>query len=180
MYYGGLRCNEVINIKTEDIDWIKWFNDPKDYGDLRIVKGKWNKERLVPLKPSIMYKLYEKAPKREEDNTIMKGIRMFDFKFKLYRYRKRRKGFPEDVLIMRYNHKVYRHFMNCLNEASVKAIGKKIKTHMLRSSRATHLDEKGVRPTTIQYLLGHDNLATTSRYIYNTPEKVKKDIMELD
>ena len=178
MYYGGLRLSECVRLETDWFNWQKWIEDTSKHCDLKIIKAKRNKERIVPIHPDLMREIFYKIPKHAEWN--IKKSHVFDFKHSLYIYRKKKKGFPEEVAEVRYVEKVSRFFQISLNEASERAIGKRIKTHMLRSSRATALDAAGVQPSNIQYFLGHDNLVTTPRYITNTPEKVNEKISQVD
>ncbi|CAG8739098.1 9552_t:CDS:2, partial [Racocetra persica] len=56
---------------------------------------------------------------------------------------------------------------------------KKISPHTFRRSFATILNNKNVRLTTIQKLLGHSQIATTSTYIHNSYEELYKDYSKL-
>ena len=189
MYYGGLRVSEVARINTEDFNWIDWVENKEDYGELKITKSKRNKERIVPITSKLMQEVYDFADKHE-NSSLKKGI-LFNYQYvkskgqlvDYYSYIKRsmrRKKVSEEKAKRMYNEKVVRLFQRKLSEVSEEVLGKHVKTHMLRASRATHLDEKGMPPSSIQYLLGHDNLATTSRYIINNPGKLKKQMQKAD
>ncbi len=47
-------------------------------------------------------------------------------------------------------------------------------THLLRHSGASLLSEAGENPTMIQYLLGHENIATTNRYLHFNSKAMKE------
>ena len=183
MYFGGLRATEVVKLQSDDFDWNIWLRDVTKHCNLIIKKGKGNRDRLIPLSPFLMENILRYVINLSPNKRLERDIRLFDLgiiKYDKYVKKKKKDGVPLDAIEMRFNHKVYRFFVTCLHEASLKAIGKKIKSHTLRSSRATHLDAAGVQTTTIQRLLGHDNLVTTSRYIYKTPEKVKEELSKFD
>ena len=50
-------------------------------------------------------------------------------------------------------------------------LNKKIHPHTLRHSYATHLIENGYDLTSVQSLLGHNNLNTTMIYLHIAPKK---------
>ena len=70
--------------------------------------------------------------------------------------------------------------MNKLKEASKKALNRYVKPHALRGSRATQLEENGANVSTIRDFLGHDNIATTNRYLINTPQKLKDAVRKAE
>jgi site-specific recombinase XerD len=49
---------------------------------------------------------------------------------------------------------------------------KRVSTHALRHSFATHLIESGVEITVVQRLLGHSSLSTTSVYLHVRQERL--------
>ena len=65
------------------------------------------------------------------------------------------------------------------NRTKLAKIKKWVSPHTFRRSFATLLDKKGARLTTIQKLLGHSNLETTSQYIHNSYEELYQDYSRL-
>ena len=57
----------------------------------------------------------------------------------------------------------------------VSSIKKPITPHSFRRSFATHLHNNGTKLTTIQFLLGHDSILTTERYIQTDRDTMYAD-----
>ena len=174
----ALRISECIRIRTEWFNWEEWLDNKEKYGDLKIEQAKRDKERIVPVHPKLMQEIFDSAPKHEDTDALKIGL-LFDFRHKLYMYRKKRKGYTVEQAEARYVEKVYRYCERGIVEASTKALNKTITSHSLRSARASQLDELGVEMSVIRDLLGHDNLSTTSTYVMNTPKRVKDRISEV-
>ena len=144
LYVTGIRVSELINIKISDID----FTNCK----IKIL-GKGNKERLV-----------------------MYGNRC---KLLLDKYLEIRKNFLKDnneylflgVKGKKINDRVIR---SIINELSVKAgINLKISPHTFRHTFATHMLNEGADLRSVQELLGHENLSTTTIYTHVTNERLR-------
>ena len=71
----------------------------------------------------------------------------------------------------------HRSIQNALKTALRKAkIEKRIRFHDLRHSYSSNLDKKGISVKTIQMMMGHGNLATTSRYLHKSVEEASKEL----
>ena len=67
-----------------------------------------------------------------------------------------------------------------LNDLCQKAgIDKKIGTHTMRRSRATHLFNKGITISKVSKYLRHKNLATTMAYLKITTTDIQKELDEM-
>ncbi len=141
LYGSGLRVSEIIELKTQHLANIK-------EGIIK-VKGKGNKERLVP----ISNKSKEAIQKYIR---VRSGIRpRTDFLFVNSRGKKlTRQGVW--FILKRYG----------------------IYPHLLRHSFATHLISEGADLRSVQIMLGHENLSTTQIYTKVFPETLKISVQK--
>lgn len=140
LYGSGLRVSELCNLKINDVD-----------DDFVRVKGKGNKERIVPIGK--------------------KAIEAIDHYLSHYR-----EGEDSSYLfITNRNKKMDRILVWKRLQFYAKRAGivQKISPHMLRHSFATHLLENGADLRVIQEMLGHANIATTDRYTQVSQKHLK-------
>lgn len=140
LYSCGLRVSELVNLKLQDCFFEEGF--------LRII-GKGNKERLVPVSPSVKD---EVATYLEYDRSalpIQRGEEPFVFL-------NRRGARLTRVMI----------FTLIKNYANLAGIRKNISPHTFRHSFATHLIEGGANLRAIQEMLGHESITTTEIYTH--------------
>jgi len=145
-YATGMRRAELINLKLKDISLGQ--------GILKVL-GKRNKERILPLLPSINQTLRQYLDERERLDKIV------DADFLLLSKR----GFKL------YETFVYRIINTYFSEASEKV---KRSPHILRHSFATHLLNEGADLNAVKELLGHTSLASTQVYTHNSIAQLKE------
>ena len=140
LYGTGIRVSELIELNISNI----FFKE-----NLIRVLGKGDKERFVPIglkaKKSIIDYINNdrKCQKIEESSN--------------------------DILILsKYGKKITRHMIFTLikNISKKSGITKKISPHTFRHSFASHLLKNGADLTTIQLILGHENITTTEIYTH--------------
>jgi integrase/recombinase XerD len=134
-YGAGLRVSEVCQLHMADL--------LSDRGQIRIVKGKGQKDRYTLLSPRLL----------EELRAYWRVYRPLDWLFPSRVY-------PDRPLTPVA---VERAFTIAVQRAGLPHRGG---IHCLRHSFATHLLEAGVDLLTIQRLLGHSQLATTTIYLH--------------
>ncbi len=144
LYGSGLRIAEVASIRWGDLDVVeRWIR----------VKGKGNKERIVPLGSYSIKALEEwKQCSSESETFLFPG----------------RNG----------GHITVRTISRIVKKASMRVGLPGVTPHMLRHSFATHMLEGGASLRVLQELLGHESLATTQRYLTVTAEHLKKSYLE--
>ena len=143
-YSTGMRRAELVNLKITSINFQS-----------KTVKvlGKRNKERLIPLIPSVL--------KTVEEYLIFKNEIVVDNDY-LFITEKGKKI---------YETLVYRVINNYFSNVSTKV---KKSPHILRHSFATHLLNQGADLNSVKELLGHSSLASTQVYTHNSLEKIKQ------
>ncbi|MGB0274992.1 MAG: tyrosine-type recombinase/integrase [Flavobacteriaceae bacterium] len=136
LYSTGMRQAELIGLRASDIDWAQQ--------QLRIL-GKRNKERLVPMLPSLITTLKTYC---EQRNKIDKA-KTHDF-----------------LLVTDKGKKTYPSFVYRLIKLYFRGVSSKIRTspHVLRHSFATHMLDAGADINVVKEILGHESLAATQEY----------------
>lgn len=153
LYSSALRLQELVNLNREDLNL---------FNHTLILMGKGRKQRIVPITKNAKDWLlkYLQDPRRYKDNNINK--KQLDKKaIFLNKWGKRISCRSID-----------RNFKRYLLKSGLLA---KITPHVIRHSIATHWLENGMDLKTIQLLLGHTNLATTTIYTH-VSHKMKKRV----
>jgi site-specific recombinase XerD len=141
IYGTGLRISEALALKGQDIDSPRML--------IHVRAGKGNKDRLVKLSASLLTALRDawRARPGNAGNTL--ADRLFPRSDNPARSISR----PTAFRIVR---QAARHA----------GITRRVSPHTPRHSHATHLLEAGADLHTIQLLLGHVNLKTTTLYLH--------------
>lgn len=141
-YSSGLRLSELVALNRSDID---------HKNNLMKLKGKGKKERLVPITRTAEAWIagYLNHPERhmDADGHLAEAD-------------------PEAVFLNRFGKRltarsIDRHFESYLKQSGLAG---KATPHTLRHSIATHWLENGMDLKTIQTILGHSSLSTTTLY----------------
>lgn len=148
LYATGIRVSELVGIDLKDIDLANAIVK---------VKGKGNKERIVPL-----------GRKARESLAIYMNESRNNFA------RKALEG-SNALFLNKYGKRLSeRSIRNILNKyVEQVALNQKVNPHMLRHSFATHLLNNGADLRSVQELLGHVKLSTTQIYTHLTRENIK-------
>ena len=145
-YSTGIRRAELIGLRLSDVSEIQ--------KTIKVL-GKRNKERIIPLLPSVLvtiarYKIFRDAlPGLGTSNILLvtsKGNAI-------------------------YETLVYRVITRYFSEISLKV---KKSPHILRHSFATHLLNQGAELNAVKELLGHASLASTQVYTHNSIDTLKQ------
>ncbi len=147
LYGTGIRVSELTNLNINDLELNN--NDRM----IRIVGGKGNKDRLIPLPDVIIPLMKEyinlRKPKNGSTALILNrsGVRLTARSIQRLVKKYQKKANLED---------------------------KKVTPHTLRHAFATHLLANAVDIRVIQELLGHASLSTTQLYTHVSLEHLRK------
>ncbi len=147
IYGSGLRVSELLDIQMEDIHLNQSYV---------LVKGKGNKERMVPI---------------SDMSTI--ALRNYIIRARELLLKNNKSNY---LFINNIGHKLSRQgFFKILKKL---AHGAGVKTecspHTMRHSFATHLLENGMDLRTLQSLLGHEDISTTQIYTHISQKRIKE------
>lgn len=144
LYSTGMRRIELVELKEASINFSN--------STVKVL-GKRNKERFIPLLPSVLKTLREYIAIKNKIFNNLLWLFVTEKGNKIY-----------ETL-------VYRVINNYFSQVSSKT---KKSPHILRHSFATHLLNEGADLNSVKELLGHSSLAATQVYTHNNLEKIKK------
>ncbi len=146
LYCTGMRRSELAALKISDIDRSK--NQVK-------VRGKGNKERLIPLMPHLdrLIGQYLAEKKRAFPQEAGNHLLLSD---------------AGEPLPVHHIYVVVKHYLSLVTTVEQQS------PHVLRHTFATHMLNKGADLNSIKKLLGHSSLAATQVYTHNSIERLKK------
>jgi len=147
IYGSGLRVSELLDIKMEDIHLNQGYV---------IVKGKGDKERMVPISDMSTIALRNYIIKSREQ--IIKDQKTNYLFVNQDGQHLSRQGF-------------FKLLKKLANDAGVTT---DCSPHTLRHSFATHLLENGMDLRTLQSLLGHEDISTTQIYTHISQKRIKE------
>ncbi len=151
-YAGALRVSEVTNAKLEDLKLESGY---------MLVRGKGDKERVVPLGRSAQEALTEYLSQSRAVLAVRKAAEAA-----------RAKSSPL-LFIARGGRSLTRQrIWQMVREAS-SASGRPASPHMLRHSCATHMVENGADLRTVQTILGHADISTTQVYTHLALDRLR-------
>ncbi|TRX64320.1 tyrosine-type recombinase/integrase [Carboxylicivirga sp. M1479] len=139
-YNTGMRLSELVGLTDDQIDFSN---------ELFKVRGKRNKERIIPFMKELKVSLVRYMKERD---------RLFSERVKTNLFLTE-KGLPV------YSKLVYRVVNGYLNQVSTVV---KKSPHVIRHTFATALLNKGADLNAIKELLGHSSLAATEVYTHNS------------
>lgn len=144
LYASGLRVSEAVSLVLGDIDWRA--------GELRVVGGKGNQDRIVLL-----------------GRFALRALQQYVHEARPYLLARRKDKLAparDEVWINSRGTALSTHAVYILvQQYSAQAgLTKKVTPHTLRHSFATHLLQNGADLRVVQELLGHRSLSSTQVY----------------
>lgn len=150
MYGSGLRVSELVNLK---------FSDIRRDEEFMIIRGKGDKQRMVPISAMALEKIDEYSKFRGEF-----GIK---------------RGEEDIVFLNQRGARLTRTMILIMVKDLAKRAGikKTISPHTFRHSFATAMLEGGANLRVIQMLLGHENIVTTEIYTHIDNQRLREEII---
>lgn len=147
-----MRAQECLDLEEKNIEIAKTENH-QEYIKIKI-KGKGNKERYVYLDEVFI-------------NYLNKLKKLKPIKSK-YLFSKRNKEPMKYINIFNFNKRLLKKLHINTDKAGL---------HIYRHTLASNLVEQNINLETIKEILGHSNIAITSKYYAKASEKAKREAM---
>ena len=153
LYASGMRVSELVSLRKS-----LFIGTP----ELILIKGKGNKERMVPIS-----KIAVSAVKKYLKKLKKANLELYENEF-LFPSRSKNGFLNREKFFLIIKEIAYYAGLNV----------KHVSPHKIRHAFASHLLSNGADLRVIQTLLGHKNLSTTEIYTHVLDEKMMKSVQE--
>jgi integron integrase len=174
-YGAGLRLSELVRLRVQDVDLGR--------GMLTIRKGKGDKDRTTVLPKSLREEIAKQIERAREvwqgdraaglagvyiPGALARKFRRAAETFEwFWLFPAKQTSIDPESRTRRRHHLLGPVYNEAIKRAAGAAgIEKRVTSHALRHSFATHLLENGTDLRTIQDLLGHEDITTTEIYLH--------------
>ena len=166
LYATGLRVSELVALPR---------SAAKRDARMIVVRGKGNKERLVPLNEASRQAMADYLAATEAAKGDNKGDNKADKKSSVAASKWLFPSFGES------GHLTRQHFARDLKELAVASglQARLVSPHVLRHAFASHLLHNGADLRIVQTLLGHTDISTTQIYTHVVEERLKSLVRDL-
>ena len=163
LYATGIRRSELMNVKVSDVNL--------ETDTLRVVQGKGDKDRMIPLNQTsvrfLKRYLTEMRPELAQKKSHHPRIRTW--------------AVDEATLFaLESGARLHHGFLNRMVKRYVGSAGisKPISIHSFRHTVATHLLSNGMDVRYVQEFLGHSSIQTTQGYTRVVKDDLRKKLRE--
>lgn len=150
LYASGMRVSELLNLTLNDLNIKMGFVK---------VFGKGNKERMIPINSYVGILLEEYINRYRDEFSTKKDALLF--------YNQHGNKLSREE---------FYHILQTIVQTT--SVTKKISPHTFRHTFATHLLENGADLRSIQELLGHSDISTTTIYTHISTQKIKQEYQQ--
>jgi integrase len=167
----GLRCGELIGLKWEDIDFEKRTITIRRTMEFRYAYGEW---LVGPPKSKSGYRTIP---------MTQKAYDILQYKYAERNIRKVRDEQFDDIVFLNRNGQPLKNssYDTYIYRVADKAEIDRLSMHTLRHTFATRCIEGGMKPKTLQMILGHANIGITMNlYVHVTEEEKELEMSKVE